>query len=243
MNQVMDGIIGKSEKERIVFVFMQEVDRFLGEDLGQVGIMITLRFELFISTVSHQRTEGSAVSLGVRRSFLYIFRQQEIVETMGGKTEKLIVPVIQRVGVNVLAVQGFVSKIIFTNLGRLVAVFPEDTCQGGNAFGQSAIKPTLRIPASLVPTGDPSGPGRTADSCRNIGLRVESPSRSKFIEMGSMGVLGAVLVLAQVPIAHVVHLDDQEIGAFFRPCFRMKKQRKEECDSSQCNYNLQRKRI
>ena len=32
---------------------------------------------------------------------------------MGGKPEKLIVPVIQRVGVNVLAVQGFVPKIIF----------------------------------------------------------------------------------------------------------------------------------
>ena len=73
MNQVMDGIVGKSKKERIVFVFMQEVDRFLGENLGQVGIMITLRFELLISTVSHQRTKGSAVTLGVRCSVLYIF--------------------------------------------------------------------------------------------------------------------------------------------------------------------------
>ena len=69
----MDGIVGKSEKERIVFVLMQEVDRFLGENLGQVGILITLRLELLISTVSHQRTKGSTVSLGIRRSVLYIF--------------------------------------------------------------------------------------------------------------------------------------------------------------------------
>ena len=157
VNQVMDGIVGKSEKKRIAFIGMQEVDRFLGENLGQVGIMVTLRFEFLISTVSHQRTECSAVSLGVRRSFPYIFRQQEIVETMGGKPEKLIVPVIQRIGVDILPVQGFVPKIIFTNLCRLVPVFPENACQGGNALGQTAIKPTLRIPASLVPTGYPSG--------------------------------------------------------------------------------------
>ena len=120
---------------------MQEVDRFLGENLGQVGIMITLRFELLISTVSHQRTEGSAVSLGVRRSFPYIFRQQEIVETMGGKPEKLIVPVIQRVGVNVLTVQGFVSKIIFTNLGRLVAVFLRILAKVGMPLGSPQLNP------------------------------------------------------------------------------------------------------
>ena len=84
---------------------------------------------------------------------------------MGGKPEKLIVPVIQGVGVDILPVQGFVPKIIFTNLCRLVPVFPEDACQGRNAFGQTAIKPTLRIPASLVPTSDPSGPGGTTDCC------------------------------------------------------------------------------
>ena len=84
---------------------------------------------------------------------------------MGGKPEKLVVPVIQRIGVDILPVQGFVPKIIFTNLCRLVPVFPKDACQGRNAFGQTAIKPTLRIPASLVPTSDPSGPGGTTDCC------------------------------------------------------------------------------
>ena len=78
---------------------------------------------------------------------------------MGGKPEKLIVPVIQGICVEILPVQGFVPKIIFTNLCRLVPVFPEDACQGGNVLGQTAIKPTLRIPASLVPTSDPPGPG------------------------------------------------------------------------------------
>ena len=79
-----------------------------------------------------------------------------VSETKGRKPKELVIPVIQRVGVDVLTVQGFVPKIIFTNLCRLVAVFPEDACQGGNAFGQSAIKAALGVPTSLVPSRIPS---------------------------------------------------------------------------------------
>ena len=134
VNQVMYGIVGKSEKDR--FVFMQEVDRFLSEDLGQVGIIIALRFELLISTVSHQRTEGSCVLWG--QAFFPVYLSTTGNSRIHGRKTRGTHRTRDSAGRRKrLGGARFCFQNHFYRSWPSCSRFPEDTCQSWNAFGQS----------------------------------------------------------------------------------------------------------